>query len=89
MDNNDERMRASLEMLILWLHSDENILAEARGRYAAGQGVRGLMRPNDAPDGAWFAVQRRGLADGTQAAYLALRWQDGDRIRARYLGRLN
>ncbi len=69
--------------------SDEEILAEARDRYAAGQGVRGLLRPNGAPDGAWFAVQRRILADGTQAAYLALRWQDGERIKARNLGRLN
>lgn len=89
MDNDEDKMTAFLEEFIHWMHSDENILAEARERYAAGQGVRGLLRPNDAPDGAWFAVQRRVLADGTQAAYLALRWQDGERIKARYLGRLN
>lgn len=89
MDNDEDKMTAGLEKLIHWLHSDENILTEARDRYAAGQGVRGLLRPNGAPEGAWFAVQRRILADGTQAAYLALRWQDGERIKARYLGRLN
>jgi hypothetical protein len=89
MDNDEDKVTAFLEEYIRWMHSDENILAEARERYAAGAGVRGLLRPNGAPEGAWFAVQRRILADGTQAAYLALRWQDGDRIKARYLGRLN
>ncbi len=89
MEIDDDAIMAGLKKFIHWIHSDEVILAEARERYAAGAGVRGLMRPNGAPEGAWFAVQRRILVDGTQAAYLALRWQDGDRIKARYLGRLN
>jgi hypothetical protein len=70
----------------------ETILAEARERYAAGVPVRGLPRPHDAPDAAWYTVQERPLANGQTAAYLMLRWRIADEAggpRSRSLGRLN
>lgn len=68
------------------------ILAEARSRFAAGVNMRGLPRPHDAPDDAWWTVQRRKLSDGQVVAYLMLRWRYPDRPggpTARSLGRLN
>ena len=52
----------------------DEILAEARERYATGADVRGLRRPHDAPDGAYYAVQHRRLRSGEPAVYLYLRW---------------
>ena len=68
---------------------DAEILAEARERYHPGQPLRGLRRPYDAPEGAWYSVQPRKLADGTPVAYLMLRWHENNRARARSLGRLD
>lgn len=71
--------------------TDESILAEARQRYTAGVSVRGLRRPHDAPDAAWWTVQRRKLRGGERAAYLMLRWRNpetgGPTVRS--LGRLD
>jgi hypothetical protein len=72
--------------------TNEAILAEARERYAAGVPVRGLPRPHDAPDDAWYTVQERPLANGQTAASLMLRWRIADEAggkRTRSLGRLN
>lgn len=72
--------------------SDDEILAEARERFAAGVAMRGLPKPHDAPPAAWYAVRREKLTDGTTAAYLFLRWRYSDQAggkRARSLGRLN
>lgn len=67
----------------------DDLLDEARERYAAGVSMRGLRRPDDAPDGAWWSVQRRRLRTGEPVVYLMLRWRDNNRLRARSLGRLS
>lgn len=73
--------------------TDEAILAEARERFAAGEAMRGLPKPADAPDDAWWTVQRRKLRRTNEpVAYLMLRWHIADEAggpRARSLGRLN
>lgn len=73
--------------------TDEAILQEARERFAAGVNMRGLPRPHDAPEDAWWTVQRRKLrSTGAPVAYLMLRWRIADEAggpRARSLGRLN
>lgn len=77
---------------LIEIAGDEAILAEARERYVAGVPVRGMPRPHDAPDDAWYTVQVRSLANGQTVAYLMLRWRIADEARgprARSLGRLN
>lgn len=72
---------------------DDEILAEARERFRNGESLRGLRRPHDAPDEAWWSVQRRKLrSTGEPVVYLYLRWRypetpDGPRTRS--LGRLD
>lgn len=72
---------------------DDAILAEARERFARGEPMRGLRRPHDAPDDAWWTVQRRKLrSTGEPVAYLMLRWRYPETAggpRTRSLGRLN
>ena len=73
--------------------TDDEILAEARERYAVGQSIRGLPRPHDAPADAWWTVQRRKLrSTGEPVAYLMLRWRYPETPggpTARSLGRLD
>lgn len=54
--------------------TDDEILAEARERHQRGETLRGLPRPHDAPEGAYYAKQLRRLAGGETGVYLYLRW---------------
>lgn len=73
------------------MHDTDSIITEARQRYRATRRVRGLRKPDGAPDGAWWSVQRRKLRGGKSAAYLMLRWRNpetgGPTVRS--LGRLD
>ena len=54
---------------------DDEILTEARERYARGSSLRGLRRPHDAPAEAYYSVQHRLLrSTGERVSYLYLRW---------------
>ncbi len=69
----------------------DRILVLARKRYAAGEGLRGLPRPEGFPDCGWYTKQPRLLRNGETAVYLMYRWpareKDGTRVHS--LGRLN
>lgn len=75
--------------------TDDEILAEARGRVARGESIRGLRKPHDAPPESWWSTPERyrgRKADGQYIGrYLFLRWRDPDsnRLRGRSLGRLD
>ena len=74
------------------LPTHDAILQEARERFARGERLRGLPKPDGAPADAWWSVQRRKLSTGEPVAYLMLRWRSpetpgGPTVRS--LGRLN
>lgn len=72
---------------------DDEILAEARERFAHGHSIRGLRRPHDAPADAYYSVQHRRLrSTGEPVTYLYLRWRYPETPggpRTRSLGRLD
>lgn len=67
------------------------ILDLAAARHAAGRSMRGLPKPagDDLPEDGYWSLQRRTLQDGTRATYLAWRWREHNRLKARNLGRID